>query len=97
MEAVEQITLAAGKWFFLRISHQGSVDKPAPKTEAAKQDEAEKAAVGFVISRCNPPLLFQMANAVLDTRSSRVGRLVNRILHCPVSLRRDLGPGTAVL
>jgi hypothetical protein len=44
----------------------GPVDKPDPESNAAEQDEAEKTAVGLVISGGDPALFLEMADKAFD-------------------------------
>lgn len=50
----------------------GPVDKPDPAAQAAHQDESDKTAFGFVEPHCNPALLLQVPDAMLDTGAERI-------------------------
>jgi hypothetical protein len=45
----------------------GPLDKPHPASQTAQQDEANKAALGFVVSRGDPALLLQVPKPPLPT------------------------------
>ena len=70
---------------FVKLDSLGSVDKLDPDTDAAEQDKAQEAAVGFIVARGDPPVLLEMADQALDARTQPVERLVDRILDLSVS------------